>query len=80
MNIDQADNAPAPGQVKFVERRSGQDRRQQPDPCATLPLDLYHRKRRKQPERRTAGRTPEQHRAAYYDALLTRAGAVEAQH
>lgn len=41
----------------FVDRRRGSDRRLDPDPCRNLPLDIYHRKRRKSTERRHANRT-----------------------
>ncbi|NHN37417.1 hypothetical protein G8764_08955 [Pseudomaricurvus alcaniphilus] len=36
----------------FVNRRKGTDRRYDSDPCRDIPLDLYHRKRRKRTERR----------------------------
>ena len=36
----------------FVNRRRGEDRREELDPCKDLNLDLYHRKRRKKSERR----------------------------
>lgn len=65
------------GKVKFVERRSGHKRRQEPDPCAALPVDLYHRKRRRSVDRRTPGRTLEQDIEAYYRALLSKAGEAE---
>ena len=35
----------------FINRRRRQ-RRQDKDPCSDLPMDLYHRKRRKSVERR----------------------------
>jgi len=41
----------------FVDRRRGGDRRQDPDPCRDLPMDLYHRKRRKSKDRRRQNRT-----------------------
>ncbi|GAB1266061.1 hypothetical protein NBRC116493_17250 [Aurantivibrio infirmus] len=40
----------------FVDRRNG-DRRTDPDPCQKMPIDLYHRKRRKASERRGDGKT-----------------------
>lgn len=40
----------------FIDRRK-RDRRTDPDPCTKMPLDLYHRKRRKSMERRKPGRT-----------------------
>ena len=36
----------------FVNRRKGNDRREDDDPCKDLDVDLYHRKRRKKAERR----------------------------
>lgn len=42
--------------VTFVDRRR-RDRRLDPDPCTHLPLDLYHRKRRKRAERRAPNRS-----------------------
>jgi hypothetical protein len=50
----------------FIERRKGQDRRQEPDSCSGLPVDLYHRKRRKRIDRRQQGRNTEEDIAAYY--------------
>ena len=40
----------------FVDRRSD-NRRQERDPCKKMPMDLYHRKRRKSVERRDTGKT-----------------------
>lgn len=37
----------------FVNRRrKGRERREDADPCKEMPIDIYHRKRRKAPERR----------------------------
>ena len=36
----------------FVDRRRSDDRREERDPCREIPMDLYHRKRRKAMERR----------------------------
>lgn len=41
----------------FIDRRAGNDRRQDSDPCKDLPVDLFHRKRRKSTDRRDPGRT-----------------------
>lgn len=49
----------------FFDRRKGTDRRLDRDPCKYLPMDLYHRKRRKSKERRTADRTLQQDVEAY---------------
>lgn len=50
----------------FVERRSGRERRAEPDRCAGFDFDLYHRKRRKAKERRTPGRSLTEDIAAFY--------------
>jgi hypothetical protein len=44
----------------FINRRKGDDRRIDRDPCRNLPIDIYHRKRRKSTERRAANRSLEQ--------------------
>lgn len=41
----------------FIDRRRGNDRRLDDDPCRDLPMDIYHRKRRKSIERRHPNRT-----------------------
>jgi hypothetical protein len=41
----------------FMNRRRGDDRRIDRDPCRNLPLDIYHRKRRKAIERRDTARS-----------------------
>lgn len=37
----------------FINRRKGQERREDLDPCKDLDIDLYHRKRRKTSDRRS---------------------------
>jgi hypothetical protein len=49
----------------FIDRRKGTDRRLDRDPCKYMPLDLYHRKRRKSKERRASDRTLEEDLAAF---------------
>ena len=49
----------------FVNRRQRRNRRVDPDPCEKLPVDLYHRKRRKSTERRDTKRTLEDDYHAY---------------
>lgn len=44
-------------EVVFIDRRKGRDRRLDADPCKNMPLDLYHRKRRKSKERRASDRS-----------------------
>jgi hypothetical protein len=44
----------------FFNRRTGRDRRLDRDPCKDIPLDLYHRKRRKSTERRSSARSIDQ--------------------
>ncbi|QEI12645.1 hypothetical protein FY115_10690 [Cellvibrio japonicus] len=53
----------------FIDRRKGFDRRLDHDPCRNLPLDLYHRKRRKSTERRTANRSLEQDYLAFVEGV-----------
>jgi hypothetical protein len=38
--------------IVFVDRRRKQDRRLDEDPCKDIPVDLYHRMRRKTTDRR----------------------------
>lgn len=40
----------------FIDRRHN-SRRNEPDPCNNLSVDLYHRKRRKSTERRDTSKT-----------------------
>lgn len=40
----------------FVNRRKGQDRRLDEDRCKDVPVDLFHRKRRKSTDRRSTDR------------------------
>jgi len=44
-------------QIIFVNRRRGSDRRLERDRCKDLPMDLYHRKRRKSTDRRSSNRS-----------------------
>lgn len=37
----------------FINRRKGNDRRYDIDPCQAMPVDLFHRKRRKSADRRS---------------------------
>lgn len=60
----------------FIDRRKGADRRLDRDPCKHLPLDLYHRKRRKSVERRN----PERSLADDYLAFLASGDPVEQRH
>lgn len=43
--------------IVFVNRRKGNDRRTDMDPCKELDVDLFHRKRRKKKERRNQARS-----------------------
>lgn len=54
----------------FVNRRRGSDRRFSRDPCKELPLDLYHRKRRKNRERRNVNRTLSDDYYAYMEKIF----------
>lgn len=49
----------------FIDRRKGEERRLDFDPCEGLPIDLYHRKRRKSTDRRSQNRSIEQDYFAY---------------
>ncbi|WP_299973181.1 hypothetical protein [uncultured Pseudoteredinibacter sp.] len=52
----------------FVDRRKGADRRLEQDRCKDLPLDLFHRKRRKSADRRAAGRSLSEDYFAFMEA------------
>jgi hypothetical protein len=57
----------------FIDRRSNNsDRRVDKDPCKDLPIDIYHRKRRKNPERRHPARTLADDYMAYLGGLETK--------
>lgn len=56
--------------VIFVNRRKGNDRREETDPCRDIPLDLYHRKRRKSKERRETGKSLTDDYYAYMQKVL----------
>ncbi|MBB6522487.1 hypothetical protein [Pseudoteredinibacter isoporae] len=55
----------------FVDRRKGVDRRLEHDRCKDLPLDLFHRKRRKSSDRRAPGRTLSEDYFAFMEANTT---------
>ncbi|WP_018277853.1 hypothetical protein WKI13_08760 [Teredinibacter turnerae] len=55
----------------FVNRRKGDDRRQDVDPCSNMPLDLYHRKRRKSTERRDTSRSLSDDYYAYMQKIMS---------
>ncbi|WP_317932043.1 hypothetical protein [Halioxenophilus sp. WMMB6] len=54
-------------QIVFVNRRRGKDRRLEADRCKDLPLDLFHRKRRKSVDRREGGRSLAEDYAAFVE-------------
>lgn len=56
--------------IVFVDRRKGGDRREDADPCKDIPLDLYHRKRRKSRERRDTSRTLTDDYYAYMQKVM----------
>lgn len=56
----------------FVNRRCNDDRRNHPDPCKNLPVDIYHRKRRKTTERRTTQRTLAEDYMAFFGEIEMR--------
>ena len=49
----------------FIDRRKGRDRREEVDLCEGLDVDIYHRKRRKKPDRRAEDRSLDQDYDAY---------------
>lgn len=51
----------------FIDRRKGDDRRLEQDRCKDLPLDLFHRKRRKSADRRATGRSLSEDYFAFMD-------------
>jgi hypothetical protein len=61
----------------FVDRRKGQDRRLDEDPCKDLDIDLYHRKRRKSADRRDNSRDITDDYYAYMRKQLGKADYVE---
>ncbi|ABD80572.1 hypothetical protein Sde_1310 [Saccharophagus degradans 2-40] len=64
-------NAPSSNKFIFVDRRKGDDRRLDADPCSSMPLDLYHRKRRKSREdRRDGSRTLSDDYYAYMQKVM----------
>lgn len=53
----------------FVDRRSkNDDRREERDPCREIPMDLYHRKRRKSIERRDLNKSLSDDYYAFIDS------------
>lgn len=54
----------------FINRRKGTDRRLDRDPCKYMPLDLYHRKRRKSKERRASDRSLDEDLEAFLTATF----------
>lgn len=54
----------------FIDRRKGDDRRMDDDPCKDIPLDLYHRKRRKSTDRRDTNRSLSDDYYAYIEKGL----------
>ncbi len=56
----------------FIDRRKGNDRRQDDDPCRELPLDLYHRKRRKSKERRDTSKSLSDDYYDYMQKVMTK--------
>ncbi|MCV6613942.1 MAG: hypothetical protein OIF35_03120 [Cellvibrionaceae bacterium] len=52
----------------FIDRRKGNDRRLEIDRCKDIPLDLFHRKRRKSTDRRALGRSLSEDYFAFIEA------------
>lgn len=57
----------------FVDRRRGEDRRLDSDPCKDMPIDIYHRKRRKSTDRRHRERTLADDYQAYLGEMESKA-------
>ena len=53
----------------FIDRRGSDERRIDHDPCKNLSVDIYHRKRRKAPERRHIARTLADDYMAFLDKV-----------
>lgn len=54
----------------FINRRKGDDRREDRDPCKDLTVDLFHRKRRKSTDRRDSARSLSEDYYAYTESTL----------
>jgi hypothetical protein len=57
----------------FIDRRQGDERRLDSDPCKNMPIDIYHRKRRKSIDRRHPQRTLVDDYKAYSGDLESKA-------
>lgn len=60
-----------PKNTFFVDRRRGGDRRLDADPCKNLPVDLFHRKRRKSTDRRAPERSLIEDYYAFMDSAAS---------
>ena|GEM_PF-481745 len=58
--------------IIFVDRRKGDDRRLDSDPCSEMSLDLFHRKRRKSQERRDTSRSLSDDYYAYMQKVMSK--------
>jgi len=56
----------------FTNRRQGCSRRESHDPCHGMPLDLFHRKRRRNSERRQQKRNLYEDYCAYMEIRVQR--------
>ncbi len=56
----------------FINRRKGNDRRYDIDPCEAMPVDLFHRKRRKSADRRSQRTLAEDYYAFFGKHRATR--------
>ena len=57
--------------IFFIDRRKGNDRREDQDPCKNMDLDLFHRKRRKSKDRRDQSRSLSDDYYAYMQKALS---------
>lgn len=56
----------------FIDRRRGEERRLDSDPCKNMPMDIYHRKRRKSMDRRHPERTLTDDYLAYLSNMASK--------
>ncbi len=64
----------------FVNRRKGDERRLTEDPCSEMPLDLYHRKRRKSKDRRDISKSLTDDYYSYMQKVVNQIHAEQKSH
>ncbi len=63
--------------IFFIDRRKGEDRREDSDPCQNMDIDLFHRKRRKSKDRRDNSKSLSDDYYAYMQKALSSGDNVE---